>query len=120
MKTGLIEDGDGKQYYTISRGKICRKTTADEPGAVAHEREDGKTVYYREYKSAVGQLTNVELVKHEDFGYSWILTIDTDDGQLLIRASEKSRYGSDFAKKLPNLKQFQFHSGSIQISVRAV
>lgn len=104
-----------KRYLKIVDGRVREKVSPETPGAILRETDKGN-VYEFVYESVGGVLTSVYLDEDRKFGNSWKLTLiekNQDATQTyIIQIQEESKYGEDFAKKLP-----QLHNG-MKISLK--
>lgn len=100
-------------FYSIIGGNIRKRVDEDTPGAEPRTLEKGdnkgKVIYELIYSGITGTLKDIYFSEHKDFGRSWVLVLH-DKQDFSIRIAEGSRYGADFLKKLPNLKQGQVYS----------
>lgn len=91
-------------YLKVSLGRIRRTTTKDDPKAEVRTNANNEEVYERIFKDCSGVLRQVVFNHHDEYGNSWNLHLE-DNGQIFVlQFTEKSRYGTDMLKKLPNMK----------------
>jgi hypothetical protein len=89
-------------FYNISNGKICRQFK--EPTSSSKERvtKTGKTVHEEFYDYMDGRIVGIE-TKDSDYGRSWLVTLQDDDGKYVLQMPYSSGYSAAFLKTLPNI-----------------
>lgn len=115
------EERTSKTYASINAGKItvrAKDQNAIGPnGAKPKSREitdkqtgEKRTIHEFIYDFLKGNLTSVKILKHEKFGWQYIIELSNvgDDIELTIPAD--SKYGDSFVTKLPNLKLGAYYS----------
>lgn len=96
-------------YVNFSYGMVRKKCEAFHADAVPRVTEDG-TVHERVWRSITGVLEDVIFRTHVEYGNSWNIHIKDEAEEYGAQVQENSRYGADFLKKLPNLKQGQIYT----------
>jgi len=97
------------KYYTIIDGSFRTQVPSDSPKAIARdwETKDGKsgTKYEEHHQAIFGEIMGVN-INDGDYGKTVNVYLDKDEDGLtpVLSFGCSSRYGSDFLKKLPNLK----------------
>ncbi len=100
---GLKQRSNGI-YLQASYGCLRRKCKKDHPDAVERDYE-GKKSYAIEHISLTGILKKVAVKEDQRFGRSWNVFVEDEGQTYIISLKEKSRFCTDFLKRLPNLNQ---------------
>lgn len=104
-----------KTYASINNGKItvrAKDQNATGPnGAKPKSREitdkqtgEKRTIHEFIYDFLKGELTSVKIVKHEKFGWQYIIELSNVGDNIELTIPADSKYGDSFVTKLPNLK----------------
>lgn len=104
---GLSNDGaEFKTFVTIFEGKFVKKVEIGTPNAVIRTNKNGKEVCELHYKSLVDvYVRDIEKKDHEEYGASWVITLETDDGQSFgLQIPYSGRATNGFMHRLPNIE----------------
>lgn len=89
-------------YFSISNGKICRQFNSPDSETITRVNKAGKTVHEKLYDFIDGKIINID-TKESDYGKSWIITLQDEEGQYALQMPYSSGYSSAFLKTLPNV-----------------
>lgn len=109
---GLSRKEEQELYLKIAYGKICAKTTKDNPLAVERKDKDGQVHYYLEYDSLTGTLERIRFKDGHEYGKQWAFVVRAGSRLYAVQMREDSRACIDFLKKVPLLKRGETYTFS--------
>ena len=69
-----------------------------------------RTIHEFIYDFLKGNLTSVKILKHEKFGWQYIIELSNVGDNIELTIPADSKYGDSFVTKLPNLKLGAYYS----------
>lgn len=89
-------------YYSIGDGKICRQFNSPDNETKERVNKNGKVVHEKFYDFLEGKIVDIG-TKDSDFGRSWLITLEDEEGRYILQMPYSSGYSSAFLKILPNV-----------------
>lgn len=99
------ESNRNATFVNIVGGKFAVKCNEDTPNAVSRKNKKEETVWELNYPDLTATLKSVSCEKNEKLG-SWQYKVTLDDfgDTYILNVPCESKYGDNFACKVPNLK----------------
>lgn len=97
-----VGNSSNAAFYNISNGKICRQFKEPTDNSKERINKTGKKVHEEFYDYIDGKIIGIE-TKDSDYGRSWIVTLQDDDGKYVLQMPYSSGYSAAFLKTLPNV-----------------
>ncbi len=107
MGAGRIERD--RIFYKIHEGKICTRTTSDNPNARSRVLEKGvnagKTIYEEEFDYLAGHLKSIKFHTHDDYGVFMDITLWDEEEQMNheLSVSTTSNAFQGFCMRMENI-----------------
>lgn len=105
MAFGTPHNNQLKTFVNIFGGSLSIQSKEGEEGAVSRVNKKEKTVWEKHYPDLTGILEGIEVNKNEHLkAWEYVVHISDTGMHYYLSIPCESRYGENFAKKVPNLK----------------
>jgi len=97
-----VGNSNHSAYYNISNGKVCRQFNSPTDTSKERVNKTGKTVHEEFFDFMEGRIVDID-TKDSEYGKSWLVTLEDEDGRYILQMPYSSGYSSAFLKTLPNV-----------------
>lgn len=98
-----LENNNYAIYLSIGEGKITRRVQSPTKDSKQRTTKQGKVINEEIYDAISGNLTDIKVTTHKDFGKFWNIFLQDGDQTYCLQMNYSGGYSSGFLKALPNV-----------------